>query len=929
MKRHHDRHSHGERHPYDSEKAEPRGPASRIKGRYREIIYGNLTLVGLLSLAWLVIRSGFKPSRLRYPCQRAALANTAFLLGGAAVPVAARLPRVLLRGSERPRLKRALRFAEAAVAVTLVLLLVLTLTGVIGGGARSMEEIRAAAAALMLPSWRAGAADNSSIFVAEHIPAQSEKGVDSLVDIMGANGLDFYKGESDSRATGPSGLIGSNDVVCIKVNGEWRQRGGTNTDVVKGLVQAIVNHPEGFGGEVVIVENGQWDTYMDNLPNNQNPDQCNAEDRTQSFNDVALMFAQDHRVSVYDWTQVQNDSVAEFADGDARDGYVYVPEIEEGYPKWTTVCGTHVSLRYGVWENGGYDNSRLKFINVPVLKDHGGPGVTCSIKHFMGVQDLWQNTQNAPHGPMVSEGIFGKVMLVARFPDLNIADAIWVTPSGGPNGPYDSAVRLDRLVASQDPVALDYYCGKYVLMPVSGNSRHDPNSPDQFNQMLTSTMNVLVGGGRQATMDENRMNVFKSAAPDDPPVTPYEYLLAEGCTSYGFETFTLIANPNDAPANVYVSYYTEEGCRNRAPLVVPAKSRLTVKANDDIWPTSAGIRVGSDLPVCVERAMYWNDRTEGHDSIGASQGSKTWYLAEGCTAYGFETWIEILNPGTADANATVTYNTPSGVVAGPTVTVPPRSRRTVKVSESVPSDDASALVTSDNPVVVERAMYWDGRRGGHGSIGVTAPAKDWYLAEGATHSGYDTYVLVQNPGTVPANVTLEMTTTEVPGGKAGSRTFEFPLQAGTRRTLKLNDIVPGCDVATHVTSDAPVVAERSMFWPVEAGLRAGHDTTGLTAGALETFLPEGCTDLGFDTWVLVWNQGAEPSSVAVYAMTEGGERKVAEFTLDPGTRRSVRMGDYLTGSFSTRVQATGPVVCERSVYWNNRGGGTCSIGITQ
>src|SRR5450756_3196896 len=99
--------------------------------------------------------------------------------------------------------------------------------------------------------------------------------------------------------------------------------------------------------------------FMDNRPDNRNPDRCNAEDHGQSFNDVAMIYAGRHRVSVYDWTAVQKNVVGEFSQGDTRDGYVYVPEQEVGYPKFTTVYGTRVSLRYGVWNGAGYDNARV------------------------------------------------------------------------------------------------------------------------------------------------------------------------------------------------------------------------------------------------------------------------------------------------------------------------------------------------------------------------------------------------------------------------------------------------------------------------------------------------------------------------------------------------------------------------------------------
>ena len=893
--------------------------------RLRKYVYGNMTLLGILSLVWLIVRTGRKPTRINYPCQRAALANATVLLGGVAVPIATRLPRVFWRErvERSPWVKKLLGAVELLVAVALVVGITLSLTGLGGPGGRSMTQMKAAAAALTLPELRSTAPDASNLYVAENIPAASEHGVDYLIQVMAGNGLDFFKSGNAGAGSGPSGLIAKNDIVLIKVNGEWKWRGETNSDVVKGLVNAIVHHPDGFTGEIVIVENGQWDSYMDNLPVNQNPDAANAEDHRQSFNDVATSFAAGgHKVSVYDWTQVQTNDVSEFSAGDARDGYVYVPEIEEGYPKFTTPYGTQISLRYGQWTGAAFDNSRVKMLNVPVLKDHGNMP-TNAVKHWMGVQDLWKRTQNAPHTPMVSEGIFGKVMLKSHYPELNISDCIWVTPAGGPNAPYDKAVRLDRLVASQDPIALDYYCGKYVLEPVSGNYQHDPVNSPAFHQMLTTTRDVLAAGGKRVTMDESKMNVYKVWAPDVPPATKYQYYLAEGCTAYGFETWVLVANPNDTDATVYITYLTEKGAINKDPVVVPAHSRLTVNAASDAWAMNTGIRVGSDKPVYTERAMYWNNRVEGHDSIGTAAGATDWYLADGHTSDGFETWTEILNPGTKETTATLTYLTPAGKVPGPTVTVAPYARVTVKANDTVPSGDVSTRVTSAAPVVVEHSIYWDNRRGGMGSNGVHLPSQDWYFAEGATHSGFQTYVQLLNPGTAPANVSLNMMTS-APNG-SGAKKTDVTVPAGTRRTVKLNDLVAGVDVATQVHSDVPVVAERSMLWPV-AGGRAGHETIGMTSLSRDIFMPEGCTAYGFDTWLLLQNPGASGSSVSVYAMTSGGEKKILDVALAAGQRRTFKLNDYFQGNLSVRLHASQPVAAERAVYWNNKGGGTCSIG---
>jgi len=124
--------------------------------------------------------------------------------------------------------------------------------------------------------------------------------------------------------------------------------------------------------------------------------------------------------------------------------------------------------------------------------------------------------------------------------------------------------------------------------------------------------------------------------------------------------------------------------------------------------------------VICERSMYWGDRQGGHDSLGAISPSDTWYLAEGCTAGGFETWILVQNPGDEEVDVALTFMTAEGEVPGPTDTLPPRSRRTFNAGEYVSGYDVSTRVTSSGGVICERSMYWgwDPVRGaGHNSAG--------------------------------------------------------------------------------------------------------------------------------------------------------------------------------------------------------------------
>ncbi len=102
------------------------------------------------------------------------------------------------------------------------------------------------------------------------------------------------------------------------------------------------------------------------------------------------------------------------------------------------------------------------------------------------------------------------------------------------------------------------------------------------------------------------------------------------------------------------------------------------------------------------------NRIGGHNSIGSTSPSETWYLAEGSTGGTFETWVLVQNPGQDTANIQLTYMTDSGERPGPTDQIPAGNRRTYRVNDTVPDEfNVSTRVTSDKDVIAERSMYWE------------------------------------------------------------------------------------------------------------------------------------------------------------------------------------------------------------------------------
>jgi hypothetical protein len=95
--------------------------------------------------------------------------------------------------------------------------------------------------------------------------------------------------------------------------------------------------------------------------------------------------------------------------------------------------------------------------------------------------------------------------------------------------------------------------------------------------------------------------------------------LAEGTTDWGFTTFVLIQNPNDAAVTVEITYLTLGGTGNKTFTdKVPANSRKSYTLSDVFPVGRASILIKSKnkgLPIMVERSMYWNNRGAGTDSV--------------------------------------------------------------------------------------------------------------------------------------------------------------------------------------------------------------------------------------------------------------------------------------------------------------------------
>ena len=344
-------------------------------------------------------------------------------------------------------------------------------------------------------------------------------------------------------------------------------------------------------------------------------------------------------------------------------------------------------------------------------------------------------------------------------------------------------------------------------------------------------------------------------------------------------------------------------------------------ANQDV-----SMKVESNRDIVAERPMYFNYHgvwPGGTDQVGVEAPGTTWYLAEGATHSGFEEWLCIQNPGDTQANVTVTYMFPGGATQDQAVSVGPHSRYTIDVNGTVGIDkDVSARVTSSQPVVVERPMYFNYHgwcTGGSIQAGVTGLSDTWYLAEGATQPGFEEWISLMNPGTEPTTVDI---TYMFEGGATQKQSILMP--PTSRETILVNGVVgPNKDVSAKVEASNPIIVERPMYFLYHGAWPGGHSQVGATETATNWFLAEGTTrnnenDGSFQEWISIQNPGDVSANVDFTYMFVAGGTQQESLAVPAHSRQTVLVNDVVgpNKDVSVQLDSNQPIVVERPMYFN-------------
>jgi hypothetical protein len=292
--------------------------------------------------------------------------------------------------------------------------------------------------------------------------------------------------------------------------------------------------------------------------------------------------------------------------------------------------------------------------------------------------------------------------------------------------------------------------------------------------------------------------------------------------------------------------------------------------------------------------------------------------------------------------------------------------------------EVSAIIRTpdDKPVIVERAMYLTTGTlfygAGHESAGIRAPRTQWFFAEGATGSFFDLFILIGNPSDTAARVTATYLFDDgTTCSTAVGNTYEagaLVVGARSRQNIWVDlEVVAGCPyslanaaVSTTITSDVPIVAERTMWWPgpTAATWAEAHNSPGAT----ETGLVWGIADgeqggvRGSETYVLVANTSPFDgrARVTLYFEDSTSVEKIVELVSNGRATVPVGFGADLERAAIGAPERTGfgfgaittnrrfgvvveslpaegggepaQIVVERATYWNGPGSAFWAAG---
>lgn len=334
---------------------------------------------------------------------------------------------------------------------------------------------------------------------------------------------------------------------------------------------------------------------------------------------------------------------------------------------------------------------------------------------------------------------------------------------------------------------------------------------------------------------------------------------AEGATGPFFDEFLTLLNPSPtSSATATITFHLQDGTTLIKSYDVDSEHRRTVWLNSEgetdpamaaLANGSVWVSVVSDLPIVVERAMWWPHNQPwygGHSAPGTSDPQTAWVIPEGGVGgpASESTYVLIANPSASAVTVELTLVNDAGTTTTQTVGIGAETRLTLDLAATfgLTAGQFSLFVQSLGapavPIVVDYSRYSSGD-GRIWTTGSTSRAVPGVVGGAETAPSVVSTVPANGANNASVNANLQVTFSEPVTVTAAAFTLVCPvgvaipftnLTASPTTTFTLDPTGPlPIDTTCTLTINASQVTDADTNDPPDT-MAASHSVTFGTEG---------------------------------------------------------------------------------------------------
>ncbi len=455
---------------------------------------------------------------------------------------------------------------------------------------------------------------------------------------------------------------------------------------------------------------------------------------------------------------------------------------------------------------------------------------------------------------------------------------------------------------------------------------------------------VVVGVADRATRPALTPSGVRLATAYAPTASPPDALTsnwycAAGTSAAGgtAEATTIIVNPTARRLQGTIEGVGVDGSRASKAITVEPRSRVAIPNGEVLRNAYVATHVQLDGGGAFVEHSASGPTGEAHGPC-ASSASTRWFMPEGATTRAATLIYELFNPFPDDAIVDMSFSTDEGRVAPAAfqgLVVPANGLLPIDVGSHVRrrAHVSGELRVRRGRIVAEQMQVHngEGRKGLGLMVGAPRTALGFVFPDGVAGPRHQEQLHFFNPNKEEASVSLDLVL-----DSDEAQPFEIRIPARDRVTVDLSgeSRIPknvGHALIVRVSNNVPIAVARTIDVGAPGARTAYLIDVGATNAARHWGFASGGASPAQEEFIAISNEADHSVTVSITSPDGSGLNalpNLSSVTIPRGARRAFRLADFNgKPQMPLIVNASGPVVVERTIYKLNGLGASASMGV--